>query len=114
MMVSFRTISSETTRIDDQKTNKKRKRKLMKDLKLYTVQRGEEPAFRGWSSRAYSDMASHRVAITKESGLYKRFDMAYRQLYGIMNKNPNCARAGEQVVTDTEYSELFDFPVVSV
>jgi hypothetical protein len=123
MMVSFHAIRSEESMVvddqskeDDEKknNNKKRKRKLMKDLKLYTVQKGEEPAFRGWSPRAYSDMATYRVAIKKDACLYERFDRAYRKVYDRMNKNPNCAKAGEQLVTDVEYDQLYDFPGIAV
>jgi hypothetical protein len=114
MMESYHAIGVETDDVDI-KTHRKKKRRLLKGLKQqYTGQKGEESAFRGWSARAYADMASHSVAIKKEPMMYQRFDNAYRQVYAVMNTNPNSEKATEQLVSDLDYNELFDFPSVSV
>jgi hypothetical protein len=87
----------------------------MKELKIYTVPQAGEKAFRGWSARAYTEMAKHKKAIAMQSVLYDRFNKAYRSLYRVQNqRETRNERVVSALVSDVDYNELFDFPIATV
>jgi hypothetical protein len=99
----------------DEKGRKRKKRKIMKELKIYTIPQGGEKAFRGWSVRAYTEMAKHKKAIAMQSVLYDRFNKAYRSLYRVQNQRASRnERVASALVSDVDYNELFDFPIATV
>jgi hypothetical protein len=84
--VEYLKLSESRTLIDsagvDNHESKQKKRKIMKELKPYTgLRQKNEKAFRGWSSRAYTDMSTYKRAIEDDVDLYRRFDTAYRDIY---------------------------------
>lgn len=99
----------------DGRSRKKKKRKLLRDLKPYTgIRIGDEKAFRGWSKRAFVDLVDLKNAIRKEKDTYKRFGKAYRQLYVVQRKDtiasvlPVNLPVSKDVLDDEQYRQLFD------
>ncbi len=100
----------------DDRSRKKKKRKLLKDLKPYTggIRVGDEKAFRGWSGRAFVELLDLKKAIMEEKDTYKRFGRAYRQLYLVQRKDtlasvPVNLQASKDVLDDEQYrQQLFD------
>ena len=111
MMSSGAEILTNSDGQEDKGRSQKR-RKIMKSLKCYTVQRPGEKAFRGWSARAYNDMAVIADSIGKEDLKYSMFDTAYRHTFASQNRHVVCKRnEGDKVVVeDALYEALFDFP----
>jgi hypothetical protein len=94
----------------DEKGRKQKKRRIMKDLKVYTARLGGEKAFRGWSVRAYTEMAKQRGAIAKEHDKYRMFDRAYRHVNAMQQKVPTASAEIETLISDNVYDALFDLP----
>lgn len=94
---------------------KKKKRKMVKELKLYTGMRVDnEKAFRGWSVRGYKVMSRYKTAIEQDSEMYNRFDMAYRYLTDRQQEHPDEKKtsttpSSSDSEDDSELNDLFDF-----
>lgn len=102
-----------TTNDEDDKGRKKKKRKLIRDLKPYTgVRVGEERAFRGWSERAFVELLDLKKAIAEEKEPYKRFGKSYRRLYTVQRNNDAAVApvpvASKPALDDEQYKQLFD------
>lgn len=98
---------------------KRKKRKLLKELKPYTARQGSEKAFRGWSKRAFTDLFNYKTAIEADHarGLYAKFEQGYKQLYALQHAyKKNAATIVEDqpimVMEDSVYEQLFDFSAV--
>ncbi len=94
---------------------KKKKRKMVKELKLYTGMRVDnEKAFRGWSVRGYKVMSRYKTAIEQESEMYNRFDVAYRYLNDRQQEHSDEKKltttpSSSDSEDDSELNDLFDF-----
>jgi hypothetical protein len=85
----------------DEKGRKQKKRRIMKDLKVYTAQLRDEKAFRGWSIWVYTEMAKQREAIAEEhNNKYRMFDRAYRHVNAIQQKVPTVSAEIETLISD--------------
>jgi hypothetical protein len=115
MLCSLAKINIDEENIDE-KGRKRKKRKIMKEPKIYTVPQGGEKTFRGWSARAYTEMAKRKKAIAMQSVLlYDRFNKAYRSLYRVHNQRATInERVASSLVSDLDYNELFVFPIATV
>ena len=58
-----------------------KRRKVLKNLRLYTTPQKNEPKFRGWSPRAEWVMVKTVQKIQEETEKYKAFSRAYREIY---------------------------------
>ena len=58
-----------------------KRRKVLKNLRLYTTPRQNERKFRGWSPRAEWVMVTTVKKIQEETEKYKAFSRAYREIY---------------------------------
>lgn len=98
----------------DERSRKKKRRKILKDLKPFTgVREAEEKAFRGWSDRAFVELGNLREVIENEASTYQRFEKAYKHLYAVQRQNhvTEEGSAVESILLDgTRYNQfLFDF-----
>lgn len=94
-------------------SRKKKKRRLLRDLKSFTGGRqGDEKAFRGWSGRAFIDLVDLKKAIVAQKDLYKRFGKAYRHLYAVQRSDTLALQMEQQpsnkpLLDDEQYKQLF-------
>jgi hypothetical protein len=86
----------------------KKRRKLLKTFREYTVRQTTEGKFKGWSKRASDEMTAISKKLAKEgqSGRSKMFNAAYRQVYGTRSNEKR--KADEIDDEPVDYSELWD------
>jgi hypothetical protein len=94
----------------EEHVQKKKKRKILKELKQYTgVKATGEKAYRGWPTRAHQQMLGFKKEIDRESKRYEKFDAEYRRIYATRKAN---RAAGSEIlvgeVTNTEEEKIFD------
>lgn len=108
--------------LDDGNTNvcsserKKKKRKIVKQLKPYTgIREEKEKAYRGWSVRGLKDMSRIKKSIQQESEAYSKFDAAYRYFYAQQQRSTggneqSQSSSGSEEEDDGDLNDdLFDF-----
>ena len=102
---------------NDEKSRKKKMRKIMKGLKQYTGARvGEEKAYRGWSERTHKDMLNYMKVMQNETRTrYKNFEEEYRHVYAMRKEyNPDGGEdggdSGEDQGDKETYDALFQIP----
>jgi hypothetical protein len=102
---------------NDERSRKKKMRKIMKGLKQYTGTRvGQEKAYRGWSDRTHDDMLEYKKSMASEAPRYKRFEDEYRNVYA-MQKSCSRDESNDHESSDREenkkreiFDELIDIP----
>lgn len=95
--------------VADKRAHAQKRRKVLKDLKFYTVAQNNERKFRGWSSRAHSDLADTMAAIDGEVNDTIKFEKAFRKLFKAANES-GVADASEDATTklnDTHKATLW-------
>jgi hypothetical protein len=91
---------------DRKREHLRKKRKILKPLREYTVRQGEEGRFKGWSMRAAGDLAALCRKIKDERDNCAKFRAAYREIYQTRHQTkPKVIEVGEVVV---DYSEVWD------
>jgi hypothetical protein len=87
--------------------NQRKRRKILKPFREYTVQQGSEGKFKGWSMRAASDLATMSKKLKEDNEALPRFRAAYRELYRLRHqkrKRQECKQDKEEV----EYDHVWD------
>ena len=76
---------------EEVKERNRKRRKILKEFKEYTVPRGQEGRFKGWSKRAAHDLAevTRRLRNETSQNRYKRFRVAYRAWFRMKNRKEN-------------------------
>lgn len=85
----------------------KKKRKILKPFREYTVRQAEEGRFKGWSKRAATDMAALCKQIKDEKNNGGKFRTAYREIY-LLRHHQQKPKANEPEEEPVDYSELWD------
>jgi hypothetical protein len=100
-------ITEEEAR-EEKSVHLKKRRRLLKSFREYTVRQNDEGKFKGWSKRAADEMTiiSKRLKEESTSERAKMFNAAYRQVYCDRNKGKRKAEDEEHEPVD--YSELWD------
>jgi hypothetical protein len=85
----------------------KKRRRLLKSFREYTVRQSQEGKFKGWSKRASDEMTSiaKRLAAQGRSDRSQMFNAAYRRVYGTRNHDKRKDEIDDEPV---DYSELWD------
>ena len=105
-------IKNEEQEADEQqgdegkKETLRKRRKIMKNFREYTVRQDTEGRFKGWSSRAAGDMAKLCKKIREGKEDYSRFREAYREIYSSRSKGKTKVILEAEVEVD--YRELWD------
>lgn len=94
---------------DRKREQQRKKQKILKPLREYTVRKGEEGRFKGWSKRAAGDMAALCNKIKDEREDCARFRAAYREIYQMRRQMKPVIEVGEIVV---DYSVVWDVGMV--
>ena len=84
----------------------RKKRKILKPLREYTVRQGEEGKFKGWSRRAADDMARLNSELKEKSVECAKLQATYMDVYRSRHKAPNKKKNHEE--PPVNYSELWD------
>jgi hypothetical protein len=94
---------------NDERSRKKKMRKVMKGFKQYTGARvGQEKAYRGWSERTHDDMLEYKKRIASEATRYKRFAEEYRHVYAMRKVYSRDESDDETDREGTKKKEIFD------
>jgi hypothetical protein len=97
----------------DQQGKQRNKRQLLKAFKSYTVRKGKEGRFKGWSTRACDDMTEHVITLTREECKvqYDRFRAGYRQVYlSRIQAKKNSSPGEGQPVVKPRYKVVWGIP----
>lgn len=112
MLVSLESVAEE----QDEDTRKKKKRRVLQEMKIYTARRGSEKAFRGWSLRDSKDIAALQVLHRADWDNHVRFSKAYRTIFVMMNKKGACGDPKDvddaPLLTEAEMNELYNMTEV--
>jgi hypothetical protein len=110
-------IDSKTN--DDDAIYKQKRRKILKGLKEYTGTRSAgEKAYRGWSTRAHTQMLKFKREIDIDIQLktYERFNAEYKNVYATRKANrASLLKRVEETTNRPEervFDELFQLPTV--
>jgi hypothetical protein len=102
---------------NDEKSRKKKMRRIMKGLRHYTGARlGQEKAYRGWSNRTHTDMLEYMRGMKTETTRYDRFEEEYRRVYAMRKAYSKEEAHGDNDESDHEannqetFDELFEIP----
>jgi hypothetical protein len=92
---------------EERRGEKQRKRrKILRTFREYTVRQNKEGKFKGWSSRASGDMAALCKKLREGKEEYRHFRMAYREIYS--SRNQNKRKEQENALLQVDYNELWD------
>jgi hypothetical protein len=92
---------------EERRGEKQRKRrKILRTFREYTVRQNKEGKFKGWSSRASGDMAALCKKLREGKEEYRRFRMAYHEIYS--SRNQNKRKEQENALLQVDYNELWD------
>lgn len=89
----------------DQEEMKKR-RKLLRSFRAYTVKTKDEDGFKGWSKRAADDMASLVKTLKEQVDDCCKFSAAYREVCLSRNKRKRVT-TGQDLI-EVNYDQLWD------
>jgi hypothetical protein len=100
---------------NNEKTRKRKMRKIMKGLKQYTGARlGQEKAYRGWSNRTHQDMLEYMRSMKSDVTRYGKFEEEYRRLYAmrkVYSTDETQNHESEDEANNQEtFDELFEIP----
>jgi hypothetical protein len=86
----------------------KKKPRLLKSFREYTVRQSQEGKFKGWSKRASDEMTSiaKRLAAQGRSDRSQMFNATYHRVYGTGNHDKR--KADEIDDEPVDYSDLWD------
>lgn len=100
---------------NDEKTRKRKMRKVRKGLKQYTGARlGQEKAYRGWSNRTHKDMLEYMRSMKSDVTRYGKFEEEYKRLYAmrkVYSTDETQNHDSENEANNQEtFDELFEIP----
>ena len=84
----------------------RKKRKLLKPLREYTVRQGEEGKFKGWSRRAAEFMASLNSQLKETRVECAKLQAVYMDVYRMRHKVTNKKKNHEE--PPVNYCDLWD------
>jgi hypothetical protein len=84
----------------------RKKRKILKPLREYTVRQGEEGKFKGWSRRAAGDMAKLQSELKEKSVESSKLQATYLDVYRMRCKRINNQKKHDE--PPVNYSVLWD------
>ena len=87
--------------------NQRKRRKILKPFREYTVRQGKEGKFKGWSRRAASDLATMSKKLKEGNEDMPRFRAAYRELYCLRHQQQKTQEC-EQDKEDVDYNHVWD------
>jgi hypothetical protein len=99
----------------DERTNERKRRKVLKELKPFTgIRVDDEKAFRGWSGRTFVELGKLRREIEEDESSYMKFEIGYKHVYAARRNNgtedqKDPGAAGQVAAMNTaQYNQLFD------
>ena len=95
------------SREESEREDMKKRRKLMKSFREYTMKTKGEDGFKGWSKRAADDMARVVKALKEQSDDCRKFSAAYREV--CLNRNKRKRNStNEAELINVDYDELWE------
>lgn len=97
---------------DDDMLRKRKKMKMVMEMKKYTGVTLDDRRAKGWSAKAFLDMFQMKVKIEGMDEAYKRFGKAYRYVYNIYHaeivEDDTNTTSQNDVLSDEQYKSLFN------
>lgn len=100
------TRPSDMSEEDFDRQEQKKRRKVMKSFREYTMKNKEEEGFKGWSKRAADDMTALVKKLKEQESDCCKFSAAYREV--VLSRTTRKRKASEAPLLNVDYSELWE------
>ena len=98
--------SSHMSEEDFDRQEQKKRRKVMKSFREYTMKNKEEEGFKGWSKRAADDMTALVKKLKEQESNCCKFSAAYREV--VLSQTTRKQKASKAPLLNVDYGELWE------